>query len=184
MRVEEKLVLSDGSHAVLRKAALADAPGLFNFFQTLSLESRCRRFFSAVNPPIEWLTHFCEPASPRSQLTLIVAREENGRPEIVATASYVAQGAKTAEVAFAVADAYQGKGIGALLLDRLAAVAIEQGFSRFWAAVLPHNMPMMEVFRHSGFQMSTKVENGLLQVTLDLAPSGMKEKSGAQPIPC
>ena len=47
------------------------------------------------------------------------------------------QDGRTAEVAFNISDAYQGKGVGSVLLEHLAAVAQEHGVTKFVADVLP-----------------------------------------------
>src|SRR5689334_16597015 len=59
-----------------------------------------------------------------------------------------------AEVAFAVADAMQGRGLGTRLLERLADVARERGVRAFDAFVLGENLAMMEVFLQSGFALT------------------------------
>ena len=51
-----------------------------------------------------------------------------------------------AEVAFAVQDDQQGRGLGSILLEHLAAAAQERGIARFTAEVLSENRPMMRVF--------------------------------------
>ena len=77
---------------------------------------------------------------------------------------------QTAEVAFAVADAFQGKGLGTALLERLA-VASEQGFRRFVATTLADNAQMLEVFRDSGFEIRSRSIGGGIDVQLSLIPS-------------
>ena len=61
-----------------------------------------------------------------------------------------------ADVAFTIADALQGQGIGTSLLERLAS----KGITTFEADVLPANQEMLEVFVNSGFEMSQRVERG------------------------
>ena len=60
-----------------------------------------------------------------------------------------------AEVAFAVADALQGHGIGTRLLEHLAASRAAQGIETFDAYVLGDNRRMLDVFRDSGFAVTT-----------------------------
>jgi GNAT superfamily N-acetyltransferase len=47
----------------------------------------------------------------------------------------------SAEVAFAVADAWQGRGVGTILVERLREDARAAGITRFVAEVLPGNAP-------------------------------------------
>ena len=42
---------------------------------------------------------------------------------------------------------FQGKGIGTLLLERLALLAVSNGLRRFWAVTMAENQPMLDVFR-------------------------------------
>jgi GNAT superfamily N-acetyltransferase len=75
-------------------------------------------------------------------VTLIVLTGEPQR--IVATGEYVRlKGQDTAEVAFLVDDAYQGKGLGTLLLERLALIAAKRGVRRFQAFTLAQNQKML-----------------------------------------
>ena len=74
-------------------------------------------------------------------------------------------GADEAEVAFVVADDHQGRGIGSVLLEHLAAAARERGMKRFVAVVLAENAAMMRVFRHAGYETKRHLEYG--EVTLE-----------------
>src|SRR5262249_1951049 len=70
-----------------------------------------------------------------------------------------------AEVAFAVADDYQGRGLGTILLGHLAEVAAAHGFHAFTAFVMPENYQMLAVFKESGFPIDVKAGVGELTVT-------------------
>jgi ribosomal protein S18 acetylase RimI-like enzyme len=63
-----------------------------------------------------------------------------------------------AEIAFAVIDQYQGKGIGAILMRHLATIAREAGLKELVAEVLPENAPMLTVFKNSGLDVDTRRE--------------------------
>jgi GNAT superfamily N-acetyltransferase len=73
-----------------------------------------------------------------------------------------------AEVAFAVIDKFQGKGIGSLLMRHLTRVARNAGLKEFIAEVLPGNAEMLSVFGKSGLKSSTKREAGSVSVRLEL----------------
>ncbi|HEY4492780.1 MAG TPA: GNAT family N-acetyltransferase, partial [Acidobacteriota bacterium] len=74
-------------------------------------------------------------------------------------------------VAFAVEDVFQGKGIGAHLLERLALLAVRNGFMRFMATTQSSNEPMLELFRSSGFKVHEKREGGFVQVDFSVIPT-------------
>jgi GNAT superfamily N-acetyltransferase len=73
-----------------------------------------------------------------------------------------------AEIAFAVLNKYQGKGIGALLLQHLAIIGKSQGVCEFVADVLSDNKPMLSVLEHSGFDIRRSREGGVERLVLIL----------------
>ena len=166
-----RLILRDGSTAFIRLSEPGDLDALREFFHQLSPESKRRRFFSAADPAETLLSRQCDSSNPRAQLTLIVSRLVEGTSRIIATGSYVARDEASAEVAFAVDDEFQGKGLGGLLLERLALLAARHGFVRFWALTLLGNQLMMETFRQSGFPIHSKIEDESVEIDFSVAPS-------------
>jgi RimJ/RimL family protein N-acetyltransferase len=73
-----------------------------------------------------------------------------------------------AEVAFMVEDDYQGLGLASLVLRELSAIARGAGVARFIAEALPANTAMLQVFRRSGLSMSTRAEDGVVRVAVEL----------------
>ncbi|MCC2643699.1 MAG: putative Acyl-CoA synthetase forming, partial [Nitrospira sp.] len=71
----------------------------------------------------------------------------------------------------AVDDEFHGKGLGTLLLERLALRAIRNGFTRLWAVTHAENLAMREVFRESGFTAHEAYESGDIEVELSLIPT-------------
>jgi RimJ/RimL family protein N-acetyltransferase len=80
-----------------------------------------------------------------------------------------------AEVAFAVLDEYQGKGIGSLLLQHLAAIGRAQGLREFEAEVLGNNHPMIAVLEGSGFPIQRSTEFGVARVILTISDNAASE---------
>lgn len=165
-----RLILRDGSTASLRLAVPGDAAALAEFFHRLSPASRLRRFFSSAEPGPDLIARFCNPLTPREQLTLVVTRVVDGALRVVATGSYFASGTDAAEAAFAVDDALQGLGIGSLLLERLVLLAAMHGFLRVRAVTRADNNAMIEVFAHSGYAMSAAREDGFVDIELAVHP--------------
>ncbi len=95
--------------------------------------------------------------------------EEDGRSVIVGGTRYIVSEPGAAEVAFAVDDAHQGQGIGALLMKHLAGIARRSGLKELFAEVLPNNMAMLKVFEKSGLGVSTKREQGVVHVTIKIS---------------
>jgi acetyl coenzyme A synthetase (ADP forming)-like protein len=141
------------------------------FFHELSPESRRHRFFIAGEPPENVVDRFCGTGDPAESLTLVACRRSGADERIVGTASYFRISDADAEVAFAVDDRLQGKGIATLLLERLAAFASAAGFERFQATTMAENQAMIEVFRDSGFEARSRLHEGIVEVQLSLRAS-------------
>jgi len=141
------------------------------FVDRLSPEARRHRFFSESAPSTDLVAALCDSSKPRIQLTLIVTRIWEGKLRIIAAGSYWAKNEHTAEVAMAVDDEFHGKGLGTLLLERLAFIAIRQGFANLWAVTHVNNVAMREVFRESGFSAHEAYEGEDIEVELSLVPT-------------
>jgi GNAT superfamily N-acetyltransferase len=74
------------------------------------------------------------------------------------------------EVAFAVADAVQGHGLGTILLGQISGVAAANGYPTLVAEVLPDNHQMLDVFADSGLPLHVRAEPGVVHVRM---PSGI-----------
>lgn len=165
-----RVILRDGSSATVRIAQNGDAEILANFFKALSPESRRRRFFSESKPGMDMIESLCDASNPRQQMTLLVSRVTDGADRIIATGSYIAHDEKTAEFAVAVDDAFQGKGIGGLILERLSVLAVSHGFIHFLAITNPNNQAMLETFRNSGFELKEQFKDGMVQIDMAVTP--------------
>ena len=163
--------MRDGSTATVRVAMAEDVSAMTDFFHRLSPESRQHRFFSFAEPTPEFVRSLCDSSNPRAQLTLVIMRRSGERDTIIAAGSYVSRGDKTAEVAMAVEDKLQGKGIGGHLLERLALLAARAGFTRFWAITQSDNRGMIDVFRHSGFPITEQFKSGYLELDFSVLPT-------------
>jgi acetate---CoA ligase (ADP-forming) len=159
-----RLILRDGTSATVRQSTPADRPQLARFFHNLSPESRWHRFFSIADPNSRLIDRFADSGNPCEGLTLLALRSCEGDARIIAVASYLALTESAAEVAFAVDDSFQGKGIGTLLLERLAAHAGEAGFLTFHASMLADNIAMRDVFRDSGFEIRSTTGAGIVEL--------------------
>ncbi|NJC68355.1 GNAT family N-acetyltransferase [Planosporangium thailandense] len=93
--------------------------------------------------------------------------------ELIAIGRYdrLGDGATEAEVAFVVEDAHQGRGLGSVLLEYLAAAAREEGISRFVAEVLPTNATMLRVFADAGYAVERTFADGVVHLSFPIAPT-------------
>jgi acetyl coenzyme A synthetase (ADP forming)-like protein len=179
----QRVVLRDGTVAALRPSVPEDREAISQFFRDLTPESRRRRFFTVGEPPESLVERLCDSSDPAGVLTLLAIRLVDGRLRPIAVGSYIGLGSGVAEAAFAVDDRFQGKGLGTILLEHLAAAASDRGFFRFDAVTQPDNAAMLDVFHESGFEIRSKSENGQINVQLSLSPTnetvGFAEKREA-----
>jgi len=163
-----RLVLRDGSTAGVRPATVSDRDALRRFFDELSPESRRRRFLAVTRASEELIARLCNNTDPHEALTLLACRRGEGGTQIIGVGSYFADSDVSAEVAFAVDDEFQGRGIASALLERLALYGRGQNLEYFSATVLPENDAMLDVFRDSGFDEHSTTDAGIVEVRLSL----------------
>ncbi len=162
------VILRDGSSALVRPSEPSDRPAVQAFVDRLSLRSRRHRFFASGAVPPDLIDSLCDSSDPAQLLTLLVTRRTAGQPSIIAAGSYLAKDRRTAEVALAVDDGFHGKGLGTLLVERLALLATQQGFTKLWAVMQADNKAMREVFRESGFETRERFTGDMMELELDL----------------
>jgi acetate---CoA ligase (ADP-forming) len=156
-RFETDVVLRDGSLAHVRPVRLEDHAFLLSFIKNLSPETLYLRFLHFVKP--EEAVKELMPGTAR--FALIAVREEM----VIGHAIYATTLPGRAEAAVVVADAYQRKGLGTILLGQLTQAAISAGISVLEAHVTPENAPMLQVLRELGFPTVLKSEPGFIRVT-------------------
>ncbi|MDX6513533.1 MAG: hypothetical protein QOE36_3037, partial [Gaiellaceae bacterium] len=158
------VVLRDGTTMRLRPPASGDAAAVLDFLNGLSDESLYNRFHGHPALDARLVTPMLDPDWD-GHGTLVGTQEER----VVALAGYVRlRNPRTAEVAFAVADELQGRGLGTRLLERLAGLAAGVGIEEFLAVVLPANAAMLGLFADAGFVTSRQLDDGAVEVRLEL----------------
>jgi ribosomal protein S18 acetylase RimI-like enzyme/predicted CoA-binding protein len=167
------VILRDGSTLRLRPPVVEDADALLEFFSGLSEHSLYLRFhgFPAFGPKL------VEPVlEPDWQERGSLIGSLDGR--VVALANWVRlRDPRAAEVAFAVGDGYQRRGIGTRLLEQLAVRAAEAGIEEFVAEVLHENAAMLGVFRDAGFAVTRASEGGEVEIRFPIASThGYREQ--------
>ncbi len=161
--------LRDGRLMEIRALRPADRDGLLGTLDRMSDESIHRRFFGPKRRFSDKEVAYYTNVDFANHVALVAVLEEDGRAVIVGGARYIVCEPGTAEVAFAVDDAHQGQGIGALLMKHLAGIARRTGLQELYAEVLPNNTAMLKVFEKSGLRVGTKREQGVVLVTLHVS---------------
>lgn len=165
---EAYVVLRDGSVAHVRPITPGDADALRRFHDAQSEESVYLRFFAPLrhlsDRDVERFTHVDND----SRVALVATVGE----DIIGIARYDRlDDPSDAEVAFNISDHYQGRGVGSVLLEHLAAIATEAGVQRFVADVLPQNRKMMKVFTDAGYQVAHHFDDGVIAVEFRIEPT-------------
>ncbi len=151
----------------IRPVKISDEPLLKDFFYSLSDSSMHRRFLSyRKDMPHERLQDFVI-IDYTKEVVLVVVDGNHENQQILAVGQYgVDEETHTAEVAFAVRDDKQDRGIGFELLKYLTYLAKRQGLLGFTAEVLAENKPMLHVFEKGGFDINKKNEGGVYELML------------------
>ena len=171
------VILRDGSTLRLRPPARADVDAVLAFYGALSRQSLHLRFHGlpALRPQL--VESLLDPDWVERGALLAALAAEDGE-QVVAVANYVRlRDPALAEAAFAVADAYQRRGIGTRLLEQLAERAAAVGIERFVAEVLPENRSMLGVFERVGFELSRELAGGVVEVRFPIAPTERYQQS-------
>ena len=181
-------MLRDGETTHIRPITPDDAAALQAFHVAQSERSTYLRFFAALERlPERDLERFTR-VDHHDRVALIAVRTVRAAPapaealedeaasnepieQIIGVARFDRITADEAEVAFNIADAHHGRGLGSVLLEHLAAAAREVGVRRFTAEVLPQNGRMIAVFREAGYEVSQTVEDGVVTVVFDIDPT-------------
>lgn len=163
------VLLSDGTTVQLRSIRPDDAAAVVAMHARFSERTRYLRYFSPYpRIPERDLQRFVN-VDHRDREALVVLAGDR----IVAVGRYERLGPASpeAEVAFVVEDAYQGRGIGSVLLEHLADAASRYGIVHFVAEVLPANGAMLRVFADFGYQIARQYADGVVHLSFPIAPT-------------
>lgn len=165
------LMLRDERAVLLRPVAAGDAPLLGQFFSGLSDESRLRRFHGPRRE-LSWSELISFTAVDHQSHEAIAAVSLPG-PGLVGIAQFMRDETDetVAELALAVADAFQGVGLGTALLMRLAARARTEGIFRFRAQVLQSHRRVLNLARWIGSLGAVQYRStGVVEAEIHLFP--------------
>jgi len=162
--------IADGTSIRLRPIRPEDAQMEQEFVRGLSEGSRYFRFMNTLRELTPaMLARFTQIDYDR-EMAFIAVRQEKGRETEIAVARYVTNpDGETCEFAIVVADAWQGKGIGRRMLERLIDVARLRNLKRMAGQVLASNQSMLALCAKLGFEIRDRPDDATLKgVVLDL----------------
>ncbi len=165
VRLEETLE-RNGQKVTIRPAKPVDERRIQEHYYTLPKEDVLTRFFCQktifARAEMETRSH----VDYVNDLTLVAVVGEFGFGRIVAVAeSMKLDSENLAEVAFSVSEDFQGKGLGTLFLQKLAAAARENGISGLIAFTIPTNKAMVNLFKTLPYKVTTLYEDGDLMLS-------------------
>lgn len=165
---EADVVLRDGGTAHLRPIHPADSDAVQAFHVGQSQKSIYMRFFAFKSKlSAKELKRFTE-VDYKDRVALVITIGG----EIMGIGRYDRlDDPEEAEVAFNIADAHQGRGIGSILLEHLAAAARENGIRKFSAEVLPENRKMLMVFSDAGYDVKRHFDDGVVSLEFNIDPT-------------
>jgi ribosomal protein S18 acetylase RimI-like enzyme len=160
--------LRDDRPIAIRALRPDDRAGMLAAIGRTSMQSLQRRFFVPKKGFSEQEMAFFLNIDFESHVAIVAEVEEDERPVIAGGGRYIVVQPGQAEIAFVVVDAYQGQGIGTILMRHLAVLARNAGLKELVAEVLPENTAMLKLFKKFGFRTDAKGSPQVVHLTLQL----------------
>ena len=165
-----EVTLRDGVTVHLRPVRADDAAAIRCLFQELSQTSKWLRFFSAC-PDLDQVVGWATEVDHDHRLGLVALAADTGQVIAHAGVERDHRQPDRAEFALAIADRYQGRGLGRILLGQLAEAAHRAGIQWLTGEVLADNHRMLNLLRHSGGSVGLRLSCGVVLVELPTSPS-------------
>ena len=169
----DQQTLPDGRVVYFRAIRPDDRDKLQEAFHRLSPSSVRDRFFNMkLDLTPKELTFFTE-VDFRRHVALVAELANGTSAEAVAVGRFVCNREQPdhCEFAITVADEFQGRGIGKLMLWQLVHGARDLGIDHFDASVLPDNTRMTRLLHNTGLPLESKTGDGVLTYSLDIRPT-------------
>jgi RimJ/RimL family protein N-acetyltransferase len=164
---EADVLLLDGIPARLRPIVPSDAGRLVEFYARVSPESKYYRFFAPYPVLSDRDVERFTTVDHHDRVAFVVTQGS----DIIAVGRFDRLADDSAEIAFLVEDAHQGRGLAQLLLEHLSEAGRETGVQRFVAEVLPDNARMIQTFYDAGYRVSGGFEDGVLRLVFPIQPT-------------
>jgi acetyltransferase len=164
---EEHTITNRGVDIFIRPIRPEDAPLLVELFESLSPRSVYLRFFSPLKVlPHSMLARFTQIDYDRHIALVAISGSQPNEKMLGVARVILGRTLREAEFSVIVSDPWQGKGIGAALLQRCLGIARERGIQKVIGTVLSENTQMLALGRKLGFKM--KREPGISDYELSI----------------
>ncbi len=168
----QEVTLRSGHRVLIRPIRPSDKKRLLEAFHRMSPESRYRRFFSSIAELGAGQLRYLTEVDHHTHEALAALDATDGEPLGVARFIRGRDDPRVAEVAVAVVDEWQGRGLGTELLRQLTARARAEGVAHFSAFVLEENRLMLELLDELGDARVVSRDGGVVEVLTDVPPDG------------
>lgn len=170
--IQEVVTLKDGTRAAIRPIRRDGIDKLLEGISKLSERSRRMRFLSnRADFSAEEVRHLVETDGFNTVTFVLAVLDDNDREiESVAAAHSIRlkPQSDTAEIAVAVLDAWQNKGVGSALMKRLRAHARESGVRKWMAYIASENQAMRHLLQKFGEMQNEEPMNGSVEILIEL----------------
>ncbi|MBR0816712.1 GNAT family N-acetyltransferase [Bradyrhizobium liaoningense] len=160
--------LRDGSPVEIRALRSEDEVGMLAAVEGTSAQSLQRRFFAMKRHFSDRERAFFVDVDFKTHVALVALAGEAGQTAIVGGGRYIVFEPGRAEMAFMVVDAWQGRGVGSILMRHLINLAGEAELRELSAEVLPENATMLSVFGKFGFEPAARRDPQTVHLVLKL----------------
>jgi acetyltransferase len=140
--------------------------GLFARLSAASIYFRFCRCIKILSP--EMLARMTQIDYDREMALVAIAMEQSQETMIGAARIINEPDGRQAEFAVMIADDWQGKGVGALLLQKLIVVGRQRGLETIWGYVLQENKSMLRLGKKIGFSSRFDIDVEMVVLTIDL----------------
>jgi len=166
--------LRDGRSVLLRPIKPEDEPMWLEMFQNFSEESIRYRFFQIIkDTPHEVRVRYCNIDYDR-ELGLVAEMTEDGRRKILGVVRLITEpDGKTGEIAFIIADPWQGLGLGSKMLDFMIEICKDKKLDTIYGVMLPDNYRAINLMKKMGFTIE-RVDQDTVKGTLNLKEEDQK----------
>jgi acetyltransferase len=162
--------LDDGTEILVRPIGPDDESLIVELHEGHSEYTIRMRFFGMVRHLSRAsLIRLCHLDYDREMALGAILQGADGRPHIIGVSRYhVHPDTNEAEFAVVVTDAWQGKGIGSLLMRRLTELARKRGAKRLYGDVLRENENMLQLMHALGFTIQPTEDAAVVQAVMEL----------------
>jgi len=163
----------------LRRAGAEDAAALSAFFQGLNAQNRRLRFHGACKcASLALALRLCGVDGVRHQAWLAWVGCGDAAVVVGEARFVVSACGRSAELAMAVAEAWQGQGLADALMRQLLGAASAAGVRELHGEVLEDNLRMQSFMRRHGFEIDPFARSDALRMTRELSAAAPRPSGG------